>query len=238
MAPSDPLLERWLALWRRLGAGGDDLAETGKGIIAAYEGAGRFYHSRKHLEDVLDKLDWAKTALADAGDLKDVPLPERAPMFDAIELALWYHDVVYDPKAKDNEAKSRDRFLADAARYGVPEAIRTDVARMIDVTASHKTASRLPEKILCDCDLSILGAPQEQFSEYDANIRKEYAHVPEPLYKSARRHVLGGFLKQKPIFKTRAFQNKCEAQARDNLEGAARPLVARLKSWFRGPAPP
>jgi predicted metal-dependent HD superfamily phosphohydrolase len=234
----DPLLSRWRALWQRLGVDDASLDDTGSNLLAAYSSAGRFYHSRKHLEDVFEKLDWAKTALIASGDLAEVPPEDRPLLFDTIELALWYHDAVYDPKQKDNEAKSRDLFLADAMRYGLPENLRTAAARLIDITASHKKAASLSEKVLCDCDLSILGAPKEAFSEYDANIRKEYAHVPEAAYKTARRHVLGGFLRQKPIFRTKAFQNRFEAQARQNLENAAQPLIAWLKSLFKGPAPP
>lgn len=236
MDQEDPLISRWRALWQRLGVDDAQLDGTGRDLLAAYGGAGRFYHSRKHLEDVFEKLDWGKTAFVAAGDLAEVPQGERPRLFDTIELALWYHDAVYDPKKKDNEAKSRDLFLADAKRYGLPEDLRTNIAQLIDVTASHKKASTLPEKILCDCDLAILGAPKDQFSEYDVNIRKEYAHVPEATYKTARRHVLGGFLRQKPIFRTKAFQGRFEEQARHNLESAARPLITWLKSLLKGPS--
>lgn len=234
----DPLLSRFRELWQRLGADDVALDDTGRGIVAAYEGPGRAYHSRRHLEDVLEKLDWGRTALGASGDLKDIAQGERVRLFDTVELALWYHDVVYDPTQKDNEARSRDKFLADAARYNLRQDLRADIAKLIDITASHRKAATLSEKIMCDCDLAILGAPQEEFSKYDANIRKEYAHVPEATYQAARRHVLGGFLKDKSLFKTKAFQDRFDAQARANLSGAVKPLVKWLKSLFRGPKSP
>ncbi len=233
----DPLLPRWTGLWRRFGVDDAALAETGAALIAAYEGPGRFYHTRKHLDDVLQKLDWAKAAFAKTGDLAEVPAERRAELFDAVELALWYHDAVYDATRRDNEAKSRDMFLADAARFGLPEPLRATIAGLIDVTANHRAAKTLAEKILCDCDLAILGAPAAEFAEYDANIRKEYAHVPAAAYKVGRRRVLGGFLDAHPLFKTKAFQEEFEAQARTNLTAAARPLRTWVRSLFKGPAP-
>ena len=228
----DPLLARWLELWRRLGAEAPGLAKAGAAIISAHESSGRFYHTRRHLEDVLQKLDWAKSALVATGDLAEVPEEERAVLFDTIELALWYHDAVYDAKEYDNEMKSRNLFLGDGAKNGLPDHIQREVAMLIDVTAKHKNARKLDERILCDCDLAILGAPKAEFDEYDANIRREYAHVPGLEYENARRRVLTGFLKQGKIFKTRAFQAEFGARARRNLMRRASPVRAWIESLF------
>ncbi|MEZ0224436.1 MAG: hypothetical protein ACAH83_07785 [Alphaproteobacteria bacterium] len=231
---ADPLLHRWLGLWQRLGAEAPGLAETGACIISAYESSGRFYHTRRHLEDVLQKLDWARTALIATDDLAEVPEQGRPVLFDTIELALWYHDAVYNAKEYDNEMKSRNLFLADGAKNGLPDHIQRDVAMLIDVTAKHRNAKRLDERILCDCDLAILGAPKAEFDEYDANIRKEYAHVPEQEYENARRRVLTGFLRQGKIFKTKAFQAEFGSRARWNLMRRASPVRAWIESVFRG----
>lgn len=224
-----------MELWRRLGAKAPGLAETGISVISAYEGSGRFYHTRKHLEDVLQKLDWAKGALEAAGDLADVPAHERPVLFDTIELALWYHDAVYDAKEYDNELKSRNLFLGNAAKNGLPDHIMRETAMLIDVTAKHKNARKLDECILCDCDLAILGAPKAEFDAYDAGIRKEYAHVPAHEYENARRRVLAGFLRQGKPFKTKAFQQEFGARARWNLRRRAMPARAWLESLFCPP---
>lgn len=222
----DPLPDRWLALWRRLGADAPGLNGTGAAIISAYKGGGRFYHTRRHLEDVLQKLDWAKTSLAAAGDLDGVPAHERPLLFDTIELALWYHDAVYDAKEHDNERRSREMFLADAGKNGLPGHIQSAVAVLIDVTAKHKDARKLDEGILCDCDLAILGAPEAEFDAYDRNIRREYAHIPARQYEKARRRVLSGFLEQENLFKTKAFQREFGPRARLNLMRRVRPAGA------------
>ena len=230
---AEPRLTRWRNLWRRFGAASVLLGGTGTAIISAYQGMSRFYHATQHLDDVLSKLDWAKGALEASAETAALKAEEKQRLFDTIELALWYHDVVYDPKAKDNEAKSRDLFLVHAREYGLPEDVRKDVAALIDLTAHHGNANTLAERILVDCDLAILGAPAEEFEQYDQNIRKEYAHVPGPAYKRARRGVLKSFLDQPRIFKTEAFLQTYEETARRNLEKASKPAFSWKWGSFR-----
>jgi predicted metal-dependent HD superfamily phosphohydrolase len=225
------LEDRWNDLWWRLGVQSPDIPATGIRLIAEYSGPDRHYHSRVHLEDVLAKLDWAKTALLKTAEL---PLTTEAQreMFDTIELALWYHDVVYDAKLKNNEQLSRDLFLTHAAHFGLDETMQQNVAKLIDLTANHKNAASLMERIMTDCDLAILGAPKAEFDNYDANIRKEYAHVPAPAYKAGRHKVLTGFLNQPYIFKTQAFHDAYEKQARANLTAATTSPIKKLLRRF------
>lgn len=225
------LEDRWNDLWWRLGVQSPDIPATGIRLIAEYSGPDRHYHSRVHLEDVLAKLDWAKTALENTAELPLLP-EDRQKLFDTVELALWYHDVVYDATLKNNEQLSRDLFLTHAAHFGLPQAMQDNVARLIDITAKHKNAASLDERLMTDCDLAILGAPKAEFDAYDNNIRKEYAHVPAPAYKIGRKKVLQGFLDQPYIFKTQAFHDKYEAPARANLTAATASPVAKLLRRF------
>lgn len=229
------LEQRYAALWARLG-GAPDAAAQGAAVVSAYNGAGRYYHNETHLKDVLDKLDWAKDALEKSGEVKHLSAPEKQKMFDTIELALWYHDAVYDGKAKDNEEKSRDLFLNHAEKSGIADDVKKDVAALIDLTKHHKNAKTLPECILTDCDLAILGAAPASFKAYDEGIRKEYAHVPATMYKGARRGVLKGFLDQPRLFKTEAFHAAYDAPARANLGQAVKnPVLSWAKGLFHRP---
>ncbi len=224
---------RFQQLLSRLGASSPGLDDSAAKLLAAYSAPSRHYHSAAHLADVLEKLDWAKTALQESGELGMMTPVEAAKMFDVIELALWYHDAVYDAKAKDNEALSRDWFLADAKKFGLGDDIARDVAALIDLTAHHKEARTLPECIMTDCDLAILGAAPAAFKAYDDNIRKEYAHVPELVYGPARKNVMAGFLNQPFIFKTEAFRKLYEDAAKRNLAPAAQPVKQRIVDWFK-----
>lgn len=214
------LRARFITLWQDLGLPHPDLAAVADALIARYSAPERAYHNKDHLEDVLQKCDWAQKALALSGELEDLTPAARSRLFKTVELALWYHDAIYDAKAADNEAQSRDLLLADARRFRLPDDIAADAARLIDITAHHMKAATLDEKVISDCDLAILGADRAGFAAYDAAIRREYAHVPARLYKIGRRKVLRHFLDQPAIFKTRAFAETYEARARNNLTAA------------------
>ena len=71
---------------------------------------------------------------------------------------------------------------------------------------------------LLDVDLAILGAPASIFDAYEAQVRAEYAAVPETDFRKGRRNILEGFLARNPIFHTPYFTALCELQARANLK--------------------
>ena len=73
------------------------------------------------------------------------------------------------------------------------------------------------ERLLVDIDLSILGAPEDRFTEYERQIRQEYAFVPKWLFRRKRREILKGFLDRPAIYSTPHFHDRLEARARDNL---------------------
>lgn len=212
------LRQRWHDTWRDAGIGAHpQLTAMFDTLTAHYGAAGRHYHNTEHLTDVLDKLDWAKHAMTKNGELSAFDAPARKTLFTALALALWYHDIVYDAKRQDNEAQSRDLFLAQATDVGLDAVIAAQAAQLIDITAHHKSARTLAERIMTDCDLAILGADAASFTRYDDNIRREYAHYPDDIYNAGRAQALSGFLQQEKIFKTAAFNALYEDAARRNL---------------------
>jgi predicted metal-dependent HD superfamily phosphohydrolase len=219
------LLPRWQALWQRLGVEDAALQGAGRQLINRYT-EGRFYHTEEHLQSVLAQLDWAKGALERSGELEGLSPAQRQKLFDTVEIAIWYHDAVYNPQENDNEARSRDLFLEDAKKFGLPEDVTRDAARLIDLTAHHKDAKTLMERLMTDCDLAVLGARPAVFNQYGAGVREEYAHVPPKVYKTERQKILEGFLDQPSVFKTAAFRQAFEAQAKRNLGAAINCLAA------------
>jgi predicted metal-dependent HD superfamily phosphohydrolase len=93
------------------------------------------------------------------------------------------------------------------------------VRRLILATAHAANAETPDEALLLDIDLSILGADDSTFDEYDRAIRVEYEWVPDEAYRAARTNVLHGFLKRDRIFQTVAYRQQ-EAAARRNIERA------------------
>lgn len=160
----------------------------------------RRYHTLEHIADCLVRLDEAPA-----------PPPRR------IELALWWHDAIYDPRRDDNEAQSAGLALRQLEQLGVSAAESEAVAGLIRLTAGHKVeAADDVGARLVSIDLSILGREPGEYDRYAAAIRQEYAHVPDPLYRAGRARVLARFL-DGPIYPDPMFARAYEAQARENL---------------------
>lgn len=182
-----------------------------------YRAQDRHYHNLAHIEAML----------ALAGDYRGLLGDPQA-----VEAAIWFHDAIYDSKAKDNEAQSA--ALAEKKLAG-----RTDPARlgritaMIIATATHQlplfddaTATR-DASLFLDMDLSILGAAPNAFDAYERAVRSEYAWVEEPMWRTGRSAVLKNFLARPHIFHTEEFRQRFEPQARLNM---TRSLEALAKS--------
>ena len=163
----------------------------------------RAYHTLRHLTHCLDELE-------DARHLAEHP--------NEVEMALWFHDAIYDPKAKDNEERSAELARRVATEALLPEAFGNRVADLVLATRHHGLPEGADACLLVDIDLSILGRPQGEFDEYETNIRKEYLFVPWDRYRSARSAVLRSFLDRPAIYSTEFFQQKYESRAKANLE--------------------
>ncbi|WP_221090249.1 HD domain-containing protein [Deinococcus aquaedulcis] len=166
-----------------------------------YAEAHRAYHNTAHVEAMLGAL------------------AARGVLSPALALAVWGHDLIYDPRAGDNEARSAEVFGMWLAGQGAPAELVAQVQVLILATQHRALPATREEALLVDADLGILGAEPRAFAAYDAAIRQEYRHVPGPLYRIGRRKVLQGFLNRERIYTTPEFAG-LEAQARANLAGA------------------
>lgn len=201
----DSLYPSWQRAWAGIGAVGEGDALFAQ-LMAAYAEPQRHYHTLQHLGECLALFDDARTLAAHPAE---------------VELALWFHDAIYDIRGHDNERRSAD-WARDALRdAGAP----TDAAQRVHdlVMATRHTAvpSGRDEQLLVDIDLSILGAARARFDEYEQQIRKEYAYVPGFLFRRKRREILKGFLDRPAIYSTPHFHDMLEARARDNLRRVA-----------------
>lgn len=204
------LLDEWSALWRRLGAAGD-AEPVFFDLEARCSEEGRAYHNLAHIAHCLDELRGYP------GDLAQI---------DAVEYALWFHDAVYDPRAKDNEERSAGLASETARKAGLPEEFANQAARLILATNHVATPDSPEAELLVDIDLSILGQPEAVFNRYEHEIRREYAWVPEGEFARGRSRVLEAFASRPSIYSTPFFRAKYESAARANL---ARSII-RL-SW-------
>ena len=200
------LLDRLKARWSSLtSACRDDLAADRRfdGLVASYGEPHRAYHTLAHLDFVFAMLD---THAAGA----------REP--DRLAFACWYHDVIYDPRASDNEARSADRATAELTALGVKPTLVMRIDRLIRATAAHQSAEAdADDALFLDADFSVLGAPPETYAAYVKGVRFEYAHVDDAGWRAGR----GGFLRKalaaERLFRTDVFEAAYGAQAKANI---------------------
>jgi len=193
----------WRAAWLALGAVVGDAMHAE--VLARYAEQHRAYHSQQHLAECLTLVDEFRH------------LAERPA---EIEIALWFHDAIYDVHRHDNEAASadwaRDALLNAGAAVDAAERVHALV-----LATRHSVAPATPdEQLLVDIDLAILGAAPARFAEYEAQIRVEYAHVPPAVFNEKRGAILAGFLARPVLYGTPALKARFEAAARGNLQGA------------------
>ena len=210
----DPALAKsWSRAWRGLGAEGDGIQLRDQ-IIAAWLEPHRRYHTLRHLGDCL--------ALFDATS-------QLAEYAAEVEIALWFHDAIYDLRATDNEARSAAWASQLLSEAGVPPASCARVHDLIMSTCHAAEATTADGKLLVDIDLSILGADPERFDEYEVQVRHEYAWVPGLLFRRKRREILQGFLARQSLYSTPWFQQRFEAAARMNLQRS----ISRLQPGWK-----
>jgi predicted metal-dependent HD superfamily phosphohydrolase len=196
-----PDIERWRATWRGLGVVTLDDELYGV-LIGRYSEPHRHYHTVQHLDECFARLDEARG------------LAER---IHEVELALWFHDAVYEVRNQDNEEQSASWAQGTAERAGLSNAVAERLQSLILATKHNAEPTSRDAALLVDVDLAILGAAPERFDEYERQVREEYSWVPGFLFRRKRREILEGFLARPHVYSTDHFLACYEAAARANL---------------------
>jgi predicted metal-dependent HD superfamily phosphohydrolase len=188
--------------WPALLSGHTDLRDR---LVEAYDEPHRAYHDTQHLHEVLERIN-----AIDAATDQDI---DR----DAVLLAAWFHDSVYDSEG-DNEERSAVLATRELTDAGAAPALVSEVARLVRVTASHQVSEfDLAGQVLCDADLGILAADAQRYAEYTEGVRREYQHVPEQDFRHARAQILRSLLDAPTLYKTGFAKQHWEVAARDNV---------------------
>lgn len=173
-------------------------------LIARHSEPQRDYHGLSHLTALLALLNKHAPHIAPGS-------PNR--------LAIWWHDAIYDPTAKDNEEQSVVLARADLAKLGASSVLVEDVATIIFATKNHWAGPSLGEHdLFLDADIAILGAPHAIYDAYTAAVRKEYAWAPDDAFRNGRSAFLSKALTWPRLFRTDTFETAYAAQARANIQ--------------------
>lgn len=139
---------------------------------------------------------------------------------DEVELAIWFHDSIYDVRAKDNELQSASLADRSLERAGLPGALRGRVRSLILATQHAAAADTEEAAWLVDVDLAVLGQTRERYARSEKEVRIEYQWVSEADFKTGRSAILRRFLDRPTVYATHSFRRRYEAQARANLQWA------------------
>lgn len=190
----------WTAVWARLGLPAP--AHVLPPLLACYAEPSRHYHTQQHLAECL-ALCQQMLQLA------------RQPA--EVELALWFHDAVYEPRAHDNEQRSADWARSVLLAAGAQVDVADHVHTLIMATRHDAVPSDTDAQLVVDIDLAILAAPAERFAEYERQVRAEYAWVPALVFRHKRRAILRQFLARPALYSTPQLRYRLEQSARANI---------------------
>ena len=142
---TDKLFQNWHELLQTFDINQAAIEKTFTQIVEAYSTPNRYYHNLEYIHHVLEVI---QTLESQTEDLET----------KTVQLAAWFHDIVYDSKAKDNEEKSAEYAAEVLLSLSIPPHVIKNVKNLILTTKNHqplKGAGRSP--ILTDeCHSQIL----------------------------------------------------------------------------------
>ena len=196
--------DRFIALWVRcLEAGkADDAEVVFSTVLTYYCEPHRKYHTSQHIDHCLEQFDKAST---------------HAEQPDAVELAIWFHDIIYNVPTKDNELKSAELFRR-LTEDRIDPVLGQNVYDLILITMHKVWPIRSDEQLLVDIDLSSFALPWEQFREDSQNVREEFSDKSDQEFYSSHVKFIRSLLNRPSFFTSTFFRAQYELNARKNIE--------------------
>ena len=211
--PAEALLDRWLedAALLAPAAGRDLWLTEGSLLLRGWSEPQRRYHTTEHLTEVLAALDELQAA--------DAVTADEALVARAVG---WYHDLAYDPRAAPGSNEHRSATLArdHLHQLGVDDGTVDAVEAGVLMTLDHEaTGEGGPTgDAVHDADLWILSAPPPRYAAYRAQVREEYAHVPDEAFRVGRLAVMGPLAARERLYRTAHAHEHWGGRARANLQ--------------------
>lgn len=173
-------------------------------VVGRHRQAHRRYHTVRHVTWVVRHV-------------QELAVEERVEDLDAIVVAAFFHDAVYDATAADNEAQSAALARRVLLELGWPAARAEAVAQLVRATADHAPSDDVDVNVLVDADLAVLGSDPTAYQAYVTGVRTEYRHVDDAAWRIGRGAVLRNMLERAPLYATPTGRRRWEARARANV---------------------
>jgi len=189
-----------------------DMIERNYGDVAKH----RFHHTLNHVKFMLDELD-------------NLLFEDPTAVDDdyAVEMAIWFHDVIRESLGKDDEAKSAEVAEKFLTELGLMKWFVRNVVALIMATKDGQVLVTDDEKVIASLDFMIMAADEEEFERYDKNIALEYLpYYTREQYIAGRKKFMIATL-DKTIFPSPVFA-KHEEKAKANV----RRIIAKLEQWI------
>jgi len=170
-------------------------------IIPAYT-KDRHYHTLRHVISMLENIKDFKL-----GSFNDT---------SKLELAIWFHDIIYDATSNNNEELSANQFSLFAEVIGLDEKIIKEVYWMIRVTTHKGTPQTRLEDIICDLDLREFANDRQKLNTIE--VRREFSHLSNEEWKFGRTMFVQSMLNKEFIYHTDEYRRLLEDTARNNLQ--------------------
>ncbi len=144
---------------------------------------------------------------------------------DAIKLAIWFHQAVYDAYSRTNEEDSVELFaswfdsIEDKKCDNDEKELFSNVVNMILTSKNPEKydGTNLAMEVFLDLDRAVLGKPMYIYKTYFQSISLELYNTTLKVFSTRRSHFIEKLLKRKSIYRTKYFQDKYEKTAKENL---------------------
>jgi len=224
MADRSLLHQRWRTLCKQLEVSPDICNEWWEYISTHYEEPTRFYHTLTHIEELFAYRDKFTDSFAEP---------------NLIDLAIWFHDVIYDSSAKPgkNEDDSAVIFEQFAKQVSLSDESRKKVFKWIVATKHHRTkpSDPLDFRLFMDMDMAILGKSWDDYLVYTKMVKEEYSQIPRWKWCFGRTRFICATLNAKRVFATDEFKGAFEIQARANMTRELSEVQSDLASTLHIP---
>lgn len=215
MTTSGLLIGRWENAWELL----NGLPRTGlfETMVSRYTDPRRHYHTLAHLAECFGAFD---------------KLSHHCDHPMEVEMAIWFHDAIYDPVRLDNELRSSELAFSSLTESGIELLCASRIAKLVIATDHRRPPASVDAGILVDVDLAILGADKERFRQYESQIRWEYGYLSDEAYLRGRMQFVARLLKKFKsgghIYCTPEFRRDLEPRAVANLQASLKRMRAGL----------